>query len=387
MEKPNESQQVVTGITPEISKKNLAQEVYSDRKLGKEIVEKAKWSLDIQKQNGNKIPWSPEATEEKLSGYLRGLVAEAVSNKISLTSAQNVFTYGDTTLAALKVVSPQEYAGSITNRKGDVLSHILAESFEKKPLRVFDPNIHLNDNLIISQFKLDRLISGAPRVSPQDYAIELRRYMENKKDKMQEEIIKGYAYAPKKGDTIAGEWYDSTVIPDGIILDKEGVPAGVLEVKAYSPADELAFLLKKIEEGGKSSTYFEGKASDFGKTYPGANIDNYKMGVELDKETEFVDIIRGVSGKGADRDASNLVLLRFPSDIPDNLLMQYGEKIVSCGYRNVVIQKLPFSGEELNVIAKEIVKHQWGNLDLQLYKLNFSNREIEVFKNWAGVLD
>ncbi len=99
----------------------------------------------------------------------------------------------------------------------------------------------------------------------------------------------------------------------------------------------------------------------------------------------FVDILRGLAGLGPERDSHNLVILRFPNDIPDNLLKQYGEMIVAYGFRNVVIQKLLFSGEELDVIARELVKTQWSGLISHSSKGNFSNRELGVLKDYAGI--
>ena len=105
----------------------------------------------------------------------------------------------------------------------------------------------------------------------------------------------------------------------------------------------------------------------------------------VDGEVAFVDILRGLAGLGPERDSHNLVVLRFPGDIPDNLLIQYGEMIVSYGFRNVVIQKLPFSGEKLDIIARELVKAQWSSLISHSSKGNFSNRELGVLKEYAGI--
>ena len=83
--------------------------------------------------------------------------------------------------------------------------------------------------------------------------------------------------------------------------------------------------------------------------------------------------------------ADNLVLLRFPNDIPDNLLTQYGEMVVSYGFTNVVIQKLPFSREELEIIAKEVIKSRWSILNFQLLKgNNFANRDLNVLHEYAN---
>jgi len=383
--------EVVGDTSSEISKKDLADRVYKDLTANKEtcegILSRVKWSLDFQKRIGNDIPWSPEAIKERISGNLIGFIAETVSEKIPLLDAQTVFNPGKIPLESLKVVSPQEFAGSDSNKKGDVLAHMLRKSFEEKPLKMFDPNIRLKNNPVIGMFKEERRKSGAPQVPSQEYGRQLREYMVRMKEEMEEETIKSYAYGEVKEKdgsvTPAGEFFGQTAISDGIVI-KEGEPVGIFEVKAYK-AEELDKAMLLIRKSGKEATYFKGTAADFGKKYPGADKEQYNIGADIDKEVAFVDILRGLTGKGTDMGADNLVLLRFPNDIPDNLLTQYGEMVVSYGFTNVVIQKLPFSREELEIIAKEVIKSRWSILNFQLLKgNNFANRDLNVLHEYAN---
>ncbi len=387
---PATSEQSI-GFGSESQRHGLAEQVYrgliGDKEKCEEILARVKWSMGVNKRNGKDVPWNPDATRGKLSGNLRGLVAEAVSEKLSLLDIQTVFSSKDPHLEGLSVVSPQEFAGSGGNKKGDVLAHMLEESLREKPLQMFDPTVRMPNNPIIAGFKKERLESKAPQVTPQEYGRLLRDYMARIEEETNDQIVKGYTYAPvrEKGGSVtpAGELYVRTVIPDALILD-QGTPVGLVEVKAYQ-ADELAKLLTLIRTTGKEGIRYTGHAGQFGKTYPGAENDPYSLGADLDGEVAFVDILRGLAGLGTERDSHNLVVLRFPADIPDNLLIQYGVMIVSYGFRNVIIQKLPFSGEELDVIARELVKAQWPDLNSHSSKGNFSNRELEVLKQYADI--
>lgn len=383
-----ESSLYETSVPPaETSKKDLAQEVHdeiiSDKELCDEILSKVKWSLSIQKNSENKVPWGPEYAKERISGNLRGVVAEAVSEKVALGDAETVYSSADVDMGSYKTISPREFSNAPTNRKGDVLSHLLKRSLEEKPLQVFDPKVRNPNNPIVKQFKEEQMKKNAPRVSSEEYSRLLKEYLNREKEKMNGEIVEGYTWTTVKGKDgspgyPAGEWFGSTVIPDRLIIDGNGKLAGILEDKAY-PADELAKLISLIKKSGKQAMSYRGTAADFGKTYLGADKEPYNVGADLDKETAFADIIGGLKEGTPEKGTDNLVVLRFPADMPDNLLNQYGEMICSCGYQNVVIQKLPFSVSELGVIAKEVVKSQWDNLE------NFSKRELTVLREWAGI--
>jgi len=366
--------------TPEeFSKQELVQQLYKDlihdKNTGAEILGKVKWSLDkVKERSGN--GWNSEAVADNIAGNLRAIVAEKVAERTPLSKAQIVFKSGDINLEGLTVESPQKVSGANTNLKGDVLGYLLRKSLKEKPMEVFDPNTRVKNNPVIEHFKEQRVKNKAPNVSREEYGRLLRDYMDKTRENTIEQIIQGYTYTPD------GEWYKTTVIPDGIIM-KGDVAEGPFEVKAYK-ADELAKLLSIIRSSGKQAIFFKGTAADIGKTYPGADKIPYMLGVDLNSETDFVDIVRSLSEKGEDRDASNLVVLQFPNDIPDNLLIQYGEMVVSYGYKNVVIQKLPLSVQELDVIAKELVNSQWGNLKFQLLKQrNYSDRELKILQNYA----
>jgi len=239
---------------------------------------------------------------------------------------------------------------------------------------------------------------GKPYLSKEDYNRELRAFIKNIDDnsdvtnpKMEKSLREDYE-SVRKGlpdgyTTLTSEMYDDTALPDGFIV-KEGSSekpkelVGIMEVKSYTP-DELYGLMNKVKETGKLGIRFEGVASDFGKTYPGADKDKFNLGVDLNKEIEFADFVRGVFDGKPNRYEGNVVVLRFPSDIPDNLLCQYGQMIVDYGYPNVLIQKLPLSNEEINTISKEIVNANYSDICFQLLKkFNFSNKEIAVLDQY-----
>ncbi len=391
MSKTNLSPEVSSNTSSEISKQSLANKVFEslvkDKIVGEEILSKVKWSLGVQKRGrGDVIPWDPEAATQRISGNLRGFVAEEVSKLVAFSGAKTVFkSTDDITLENLKIASPQEFSHSHTNKKGDVLGYLLRKSLKEKPLRVFDSSIRMKNNPVVHRFKEERARNKSPNVPSQEYGRQLREYIRTVEGDTNDQIVQGYTYGPvreKDGSTTpAGEWYKNTVIPDSLIIDGD-TPVGIVEVKAYQ-TDELGALLSLIRAGGKQAIRYKGTAADFGKTYTGAEKEHFNLGVDLNGEIDFVDIVRGLSGNGEERDVHNLVVLRFPSDIPDNLLVQYGEMISSYGYQNIVIQKLPFSNLELDTIAKEIVKSQWGNLSFQLLEGdNYSNRELSVLEKY-----
>ncbi|MFH1289244.1 MAG: hypothetical protein ABIH88_00810, partial [Patescibacteria group bacterium] len=70
--------------------------------------------------------------------------------------------------------------------------------------------------------------------------------------------------------------------------------------------------------------------------------------------------------------------LRFPSDSPDELLEKLGIHLhEKAHFQKVIIQKLPFSSEELTTMAISIFARQMETTNEKGEKLQFSGREIE----------
>ncbi|OGC45595.1 hypothetical protein A2V49_03830 [candidate division WWE3 bacterium RBG_19FT_COMBO_34_6] len=347
-----------------------------------------KWSISFQKNRDESIPWNEKRSLEHLSGNLRGIVAEEISLELSPNAIETVFSSKDFSLKKLAIKLPQNFTDALTNRKGDVLGAALAHSLKEKPLEIF--NKDKIDPRIKTQFDMELLKTGSPRLPAPEYYKKLNDYIEDLERGVAEDFMKNtWGKVKEKDSTItpAGEFYDQTTIPDAIIGNENNEMIGFIEVKAYT-SDELAALLKlirqRIEDHGSNSPHYEGTASNFGKNYPGAEKEKFTMGVDLDKEIKFLDTLRGLVNGEPDKDSDNLIILRFPNDIPDNLLMQYGELIVSYGYPNLVIQKLPYMVEELNVISKTLLGTQMQKLNYQLMKkMNFSDRELSVLEKYS----
>lgn len=113
-------------------------------------------------------------------------------------------------------------------------------------------------------------------------------------------------------------------------------------LQAESPANmEVAALLKSLDE----LKFSKGQTIDFG--------------LDLRGEDAFVDILRAGNGF-KERGKDNLVVLRFPADIPDGLLQVVGANADRLGYK-ILIQKLPFTRQEiqdLGVIAAITSSHE-----------------------------
>jgi hypothetical protein len=309
----------------ETTKEELTQEVYEKiiSENGMKFLSDAKRSAD---KNGEKDDsWDAETFRERFSGIMRGMTAEVVSEKTPLADAETVYSSKDANLGAYKTITPQEYSGAPTNRKGDILSYLVDKSLREKPL----PN-----SPFVEMFKKERLLANTPKVSQEEYYKQLRKYLKEEKDAVNEEIMKGYTWGPVKGQSVkgkddkpgypAGEFYGSTVIPDKLIVNGNGELIGFVEDKAYI-ADELAKLFTLVEEGKKQTLFYKGTAAECGKTYQHAKEESYTLGADLNKESTFVDILSGFVEHTSEKAVDNIVVLRFPADMPDNLLNRYGE--------------------------------------------------------------
>ncbi len=378
-------------ISSDEAKQEFAQKIYTevlkDEGACEETLSRLKWSLSFSRVKG--IPWNEEASTQRMVGGLRGFFAEYVGDRLPVSMAETVYSSREIPLADLNIISPRDYVESPTNRKGDVLGTALNTSFEEHPMHLFgaDP---LHNKILIEKFEEERRKNHAPKVSYEERQRLLQEYLARTEETITREFKEGMVYGEVKegkGKFPAGEIFASTVIPDGILVNAEGAGVGVVEVKAYT-ADELSRLLELTRNSPTGAVQYTGKASDFGRTYAGASMESFTLGADVAKEVAFIDTVRdliGGSETGGDNE-NNLIVLRFPADIPNNLLVQYGERIVNYGFPNVVIQKLPLSGPELDIIAKEIVKSRWGAIGMQLLKKqNFADREIKVLAKYVGI--
>jgi hypothetical protein len=331
-----------------------------------------------------------------LEGNLRGLVAEKVSELVGINEAKNVFVSGDFSIEDCSIISPQELVGSPKDTKASVISTSLIKGLQDKPIEIFGEPLSISEK--IAQFKESR--KGKSYVPKEVYNKLLKSFLEDLDEKsggtnqeIETDLRKDFELVPRGSppeySTLTSETYYSTVIPDALIVKADSSKTGwdvvgVGEVKAYL-ADEVYTLMNKIRESGKLGTQYEGVASDFGKTYEGADKDRFTMGVDLNKETEFADFVRGVFLGKPNNYEENIILLRFPNDIPDNLLKQFGQMVVDYGYPKVVIQKIPVSIQEINVISKEIINAAYPDICFQLLnRYNFSDKEISVLDRFRN---
>ncbi len=394
---------VTSGEMPQDQKPELSGESELYKLLAEyreEILSTIKWSL-VQQDKLPNVPKSDERVISFIEGNLKGMVAEKLSVLLGFDNVETVFKSDGFpgmgfSLEALETLSPGDYVGS-SNRKADIISTALKNSLEDKPLGYRKGK---DDSEIVSDFKESR--RGKPYLPKEQYGELLRFYIKTTRKKLSdalskinEDLLEDYKSPPRNAplgyDTFVGEMFRNTVIPDAFIIKKGEKTdlVGLVEVKAYTP-DELATLIDKIKknEGSQESgTRFKvtGTAYEFGKIFPGAEKVKFNMGFDINKEVGFVDFIRGVSKGESNRYEQNIVVLRFPKDIPNNLLSQFGQLIVDYGYPNVVIQKLPFSNQDLIDISRRIVNDTFSDVWLQRLKMNFSDKEIALLDTYRKI--
>jgi hypothetical protein len=76
------------------------------------------------------------------------------------------------------------------------------------------------------------------------------------------------------------------------------------------------------------------------------------LGANLEAEFHYIEHnIKGRSGYISEDPLDMFAVLRFPEDIPDDLLIELGQLMEQAHYA-VAIQKIPFTNEEINMLAK-----------------------------------
>ena len=312
----------------------------------KNLPDKLKWMIGFNKTEGE--AWTPEKAEGRIKGYLRALIAERVSSLIEIGQAETVYQSpnmsGDL-LSDLSIASLNQITGQYT--KEGALKFAVSRSLEKSPVKY--PN----------------LLSGLE---------ERWATLADLVQRTNKEIVEGYASKDLGDRPSGGIFYEEGVVPDAFAIDLDSNILGLVEVKAYLPR-EVEIMVTNIRNSERRVP----------RTHVSTEIGEMDLGVDLDREVKFVDIIRtnGFSQSVALNEKA-VIILRFPKDSSDEYLKEYGKIIVDYGFVNVLIQKLPFSSEEITQLSRRCVKSRMPELEWGGNRMNFSERELQVLRKFAG---
>ena len=166
--------------------------------------------------------------------------------------------------------------------------------------------------------------------------------------------------------------YETSTIPDALV-DMEGF----VEVKALKP-DEIVEL-ERVLEGGVS---FGGVLD--GVVYNPETKGVMFVGANLEGNTYFVDTIRSHLEGYQPLHEDQLVILRFPADAPDEVLIRLAERVVQAGYKRLVVQKLVHTSKELNDMARQYIRDNLDKIRTGDYKgMKLSEDELRIFEELA----
>jgi hypothetical protein len=179
--------------------------------------------------------------------------------------------------------------------------------------------------------------------------------------------------------------YEETTLPDQFIT-KDGNIVGSVEVKAYTPRefkewidqletdletesgrDSLTDSILNIGKLGRNGlqTYITPEngmpetTTTVGGMRLGFNVDAIRKLIRVaNKEPDMIDRVDPKTAEVTQEENNKEypVILRVPSDIPDEDIHRLGNIIEKLEYRNIVVQKLPFSVTELHQLGHGYVE-------------------------------
>lgn len=177
--------------------------------------------------------------------------------------------------------------------------------------------------------------------------------------------------------------YISTILPDSLIIGSSGKLEGAVEVKAYLP-EEVKALVKTLEEveklesqrelpgskeegvrlsklskynrQGLSVTISSEEFSSMGGMRLGADIDGIRKFITISNSPDTsqslkYDMVDSVTGEVHQEEFEHPVILRLPRDVADEDIKKLGGLSEKFGYKNVIIQKIPFGSNDINMLA------------------------------------
>jgi hypothetical protein len=169
------------------------------------------------------------------------------------------------------------------------------------------------------------------------------------------------------------------VIPDNILIGPKDEIVGFVEDKCYTP-DEIQDLADKLEKGPKDLTHTLDKEIAFLKLV--SEIRQEKLGIGTKPIT-----VRGkdqLPQQPEIRKENTVIVIRFPSDAPQESLRKIGIVLATNGYQ-VEIQTLPFSSDETNEIGKTLLRNNSAMIHYGVGNPSFSKEEITMVESYADI--
>jgi len=279
-----------------------------------------------------------------VKGRMRGIVGERLNGFTKLEDAETVFSSGlGKELKGARVADFYEFVDESLDLKGKAA--VLATS-------VKHGMSHPGSGLIMSL---------TPEVD--DTIVD-------------KEIVEGYA-------THGGVFDIDASIPDAALVDDKNHIIGAVEIKSYTSDETHAWVKSLLND---SFDRVHKKTGEIFRTPPVSEqnferlIDRKKLGANFEKLLKFSENFRtGFEGRDLGFPEKAIFVLRFPSDANDKDLKQLGELMNNYGYRNVVIQELPFSCEEINDLSKEVLEILLENG--KLAEAQFGKKDMEKIKS------
>jgi len=291
---------------------------------------------------------NPQVQAEKLEGFLRGNIAERVSNALQPALCDTVYNPSRFDMGQVKSTTFAKRWGVGT--KEGVLAIAVKKSLTQHPLTI---NLDYMEEL--------------PEAEKQTLLADFNA-----------EIVAGYTAGPnrKYENDKGGIFFEETVIPDEVLIDRKRKPVGFVEVKAYKQP-EFNLMLENLAA--------QRAAGNLTQPFVEVNVGNISMvlGAKLGKETKFIDTIREV---GYDLPALGNIMpgiLRVLEDIPLDMAITYGSVARDLGYRGIVIQRLPVTtkqvqGKVVSLIESNMEAIKTNSVGL---KKPFSPQEIQLLED------
>jgi hypothetical protein len=202
--------------------------------------------------------------------------------------------------------------------------------------------------------------------------------------------------------------YEQASMPDQIVGTVEK-PAAAMEDKAYTPEEVEAWIQAlEIKMNISSAMKHRPEPIVYKDAYglkvevevPAGSKRTMGLGFDPDSHQDFLRLIAGPGIKKAEYGVAELkrdevkypVILRLLDDIPDDQILRLGRVIKVLGY-NVIIQKIPFTAEELDRISTKLlarVRENVGNeewhkmLDSVLGSQGINKHYIDVLDSLAA---
>jgi hypothetical protein len=348
----------------------------------------------------------------------RGISAEVLAKYSALKSEIAFSNFKEIDFSESVLMDPAEFTRKNKFRKDMALVEHFFDHAERPELikEVSDENLAMMKDLV-----LESMVRGSSRVKVRELVFSKLKKLpgtggynleyKSQRAEINRILDSAFNYVYKKGPPLSPEknasLYESTTIPDYIVVDERGKGIAALEIKANTPKEFIEYveqLEKEFELWKNASPLLRPERFDLqvempyteGPTWERNISEGMKLGVstggirktlQIINNDMSIDLIDEKTGEITSAPPNHIInyplIIAIPSDAPQEYVDRLGKIVNDADIKNIQIRKIPFSSAEINMYSVANLMRYYTN-PRTVKKLGIPTYDELIKKNSKG---